>query len=221
MRDRKYLLLDVDNTLYPKSSGLDKVLRNRIIQYLSEKHGMTLQEAEEARERYVKKYGLSLPGIMEDFDVDVAEYQEYIHDIDMSKYIKPNPGLSNILESLPYEKVLYTNSSEDHTRRVIEALGLDIDRFMKIVDFRSTGCRAKPLLDGFQAMLQLVGANGEECIMVDDMPKTISVAKLDFGMGTVLVDEDKVIKLREADWQISEISQLGVITAWQSDKDPK
>jgi len=61
--------------------------------------------------------------------------------------------------------------------------------------------------------LDLVGAKGEECIMVDDMPKTISVAKLDFGMGTVLVDEDKVIKLREADWHIGEINQLGVINS--------
>lgn len=211
MKDRKYLLLDVDNTLYPKSSGLDKLLRNRIIRYLSEKHGLTLKEAEEARERYVRKYGLSLPGIMEDFDVDVGEYQEYIHDVDLARYIKPNPVLASILDDLPYEKVLYTNSSEYHTRRVIDALGLDGGIFTKIVDFRSTGCRAKPLKDGFQAMLDLVGAKGGECIMVDDMPKTISVAKLDFGMGTVLVDEDGLIRLNEADWHISEINQLGVI----------
>lgn len=211
MKDRKFLLLDVDNTLYPKSSGLDLVLRKRIIEYLSEKHGMTIQEAEQARDRYVRKYGLSLPGIMEDFDVDVTEYQEYIHNVDMSKFIKPNPVLAGVLDAIPYTKVLYTNSSEGHSRKVISALGLDIDRFVKIIDFRSTGFRAKPLVEGFQAMLDLIGASGDECVMVDDMPKTIIIAKRDFGMGTVLVDEDLTMRLDEADWHISCINELGVI----------
>lgn len=56
MRAPRYVLLDVDNTLYPKSSGLDRVLRRRIIEYLMDRHGLTSEEAEGARERYVKEW---------------------------------------------------------------------------------------------------------------------------------------------------------------------
>ncbi len=208
MRAPRYVLLDVDNTLYPKSSGLDRVLRRRIIEYLMDRHGLTAKEAEGARERYVKEYGLSLPGIMSDFDTDVVDYQEFIHDVDIEEYVKPDPELCSMLDSIDTEKVLYTNSSEQHTRRVIAALGLDISIFGHIVDFRSTGCIAKPFPESFEAMLRIIGANGEDCVMVDDMPKTIVVAKQVFGMGTVLVDEDDAACCVEADMKIKRISDL-------------
>jgi len=44
--------------------------------------------------------------------------------------------------------------------------------------------------------------------MVDDMPKTIIVAKQAFGMGTVLVDEDDVACCTEADRKIKRIGEL-------------
>lgn len=208
MRAPRYVLLDVDNTLYPKSSGLDKVLRRRIIEYLMDRHGLTAEEAEGARARYIKEYGLSLPGIMNDFDTDVVDYMRFIHDVDIEEYIKPNPELCDMLDAIDAEKVLYTNSSEQHTRRVISALGLNISAFGHIVDFRSTGYIAKPFPESFEAMLGIIGAKGEECVMVDDMPKTIIVAKQAFGMGTVLVDEDDVACCTEADRKIKRIGEL-------------
>jgi putative hydrolase of the HAD superfamily len=204
----KYLVLDLDNTLYPKSSGLDEAMRLRILSYLVVRHGLTEKQASDARERYVKMYGLSLPGIMNDFDVDVVDYQEYIHDVDVKAYVKPNAVLNDILKSCPIEKVIYTNSSLPHVERVFSALGISKGMFSHIVDYRATGCIAKPQMESFASMLEIIHASGEECIMVDDMPKTVCVAKNQFGMKGILVDEDGRGGCQEADWIIKDINEI-------------
>ena len=208
MRLPKFLVLDLDNTLYPKSSGLDEAMRLRILSYLVERHGLTEKQASDARERYVKMYGLSLPGIMSDFDVDIVDYQEFIHDVDVKSFIKPNAELNLILKEVPAEKVIYTNSSLPHVERVLSALGIDRGMFSHIVDYRATGCIAKPQPESFSSMLGIIGAVGDECIMVDDMPRTVCVAKNQFGMKGVLVDEDGAVGCPEADWKISNINEI-------------
>jgi len=214
MRLPKFLVLDLDNTLYPKSSGLDEAMRVRILSYLVERHGLTEKQAGDARERYVRLYGLSLPGIMNDFNVDVADYQEYIHNVDVKAYIKPNPDLNVFLRNLPAKKVIYTNSSSSHVERVLAALEVDSGIFSSIVDYRATGCIAKPQYESFASMLEIIGASGEDCIMVDDMPRTVSVAKKQFDMMGVLVDEDGIGGCSEADWTISSINEIkGIISS--------
>lgn len=207
----KFLVLDLDNTLYPKSSGLDEAMRLRILSYLVVRHGLTVKQASDARERYVKMYGLSLPGIMNDFDVDIVDYQEYIHDVDIKSFIKPNAALNLILTSVPAEKVIYTNSSLPHVERVLSALGVESGMFSHIVDYRAMGCIAKPHADSFASMLGIIGASGKDCIMVDDMPKTVLVAQKNFGMTGVLVDEDMAGGCPEADWTVSNINEIEAV----------
>jgi len=207
----KFLVLDLDNTLYPKSSGLDEAMRLRILSYLVVRHGLTEKQASDARERYVKIYGLSLPGIMNDFEVDIVDYQEYIHDVDVRSFIKPNAELNLILKQVPAEKVIYTNSSLPHVERVLSALGVESGMFSHIVDYRATGCIAKPQAESFASMLGIIGAAGEDCIMVDDMPKTVCVAKKQFGMKGVLVDEDEKGGCPEADWTITHINDIKAV----------
>jgi len=94
---------------------------------------------------------------------------------------------------------------------VCSALGIDRGMFSHIVDYRATGCIAKPQKESFSSMLGIIGAAGEDCIMVDDMPKTVCVAKKQFGMKGVLVDEDGAGGCPEADWKISNIKEIKAI----------
>lgn len=208
----KHLILDLDNTMYPKSSGLDEAMRQRIVLYLVERHGLSFEQATELRQRYVREFGLSLPGIMRDFPVDVADYQAFIHDVDISCYIKPDPALRGFLDRCSLSKVIFTNSSNDHVARVLDALGIKEAAFTRIIDYTGAGFRSKPQPEAFEAMLAQVGAEGPECIMVDDLPKTVCVAKKQFGMRCVLVDEDETGGCDEADWTIRRIGELpGII----------
>lgn len=197
--------------MYPKSSGLDKAMRQRIIEYLVQRHGLTKQEAEDARERYVRLYGLSLPGIMLDFTVDVADYQDFIHGVDIRSYIKPDPVLNDMLAKVNTNKAIFTNSSHDHVTRVLDALGVDSSLFSHVVDFRSTGFKAKPLAVSFDAMLGIIGAEGKDCLIVDDMYKTISIAKREYGMSTAFVDEDCGASGEDADWHVRTINDLAMV----------
>ncbi len=212
METPKNLILDLDNTMYPKSSGLDEAMRQRIVLYLVERHGLTIEQATGLRQRYVREFGLSLPGIMRDFPVDVVDYQAFIHDVDVSLYVKPDPTLRDFLAGCRLRKVIFTNSSNDHVARVLDALGIEAAAFSNIIDYTGTGFRSKPQPEAFEAMLSQVGAEGPDCIMVDDLPKTICVAKNQFGMRCALVDEDGTGGCDEADWSIRNIGELpGII----------
>lgn len=208
----KNLILDLDNTMYPKSSGLDEAMRQRIVLYLAERHGLGLDEAAELRQRYVREFGLSLPGIMRDFPVDVADYQAFIHDVDISRYVSPDPVLREFLNRCELRKVIFTNSSKDHVAKVLAALGIKEAAFSHIIDYTGTGFRSKPQPEAFEAMLTQIGAEGPDCIMVDDLPKTICIAKNQFAMMCALVDEDGIGGCAEADWNIRRIADLpGII----------
>ena len=208
MATPKNLVLDLDNTMYPKSSGLDEAMRQRIVLYLVERHGLTVDQATESRQKYVREFGLSLPGIMRDFPVDVVDYQAFIHDVDISRYVSPDPDLRSFLAGCGLRKVIFTNSSNDHVSSVLEALGIEEDLFTHIIDYTGAGFRSKPQPEAFEAMLSQIGAQGQDCIMVDDLPKTICVAKKQFGMMCALVDEDGTGGCEEADWTIRRIGEL-------------
>jgi putative hydrolase of the HAD superfamily len=211
MKAPMYLILDVDNTLYPKSCGLDEALRQRILSFMVERFGITYEEAAVAREKYVKKFGMSLPGIVDEFNADIADFQVYVHDLDIPSFVKPNPGLAAMLAEIPAKMVLFTNSTTAHSIRILEALGVDSSLFSHIIDYNGIGHRAKPSEEAFKAMLDILGTTGVDCLFVDDMPRSICIAKRQFGMLCALVDEDNSGGCNEADWSIKNIDELAGI----------
>jgi putative hydrolase of the HAD superfamily len=117
--------------------------------------------------------------------VDPEDYLAYVHDIDISGRLHPDPELQVALSAIPLRKAVFTNSSRDHSERVLQALGIT-DQFEEIFDIRVANYLPKPSPEPYHAVLELINLPASCCIMVEDSPENLRTAKT-LGMGTVLV----------------------------------
>jgi putative hydrolase of the HAD superfamily len=179
------IIFDLDNTLYPATNSLFPLIHERINRFMRERAGIPENQVDLLRRQYWQEYGISMVGLMRHHAVDPEEFLEYVHDVDVEGTLRPDPGLAEALENLPGVKVVLTNGSLGHARRVLGALGIQA-AFAQIFDVRVASYRPKPHPEPYQEALRLLGFPGSRCVMVEDMTVNLKTAK-DLGMGTVLV----------------------------------
>lgn len=182
----KFIIFDLDDTLYPRNSGLMQEVGHRIQTWLCNQLGLTWEEAVALGREYFHRYGTTMGGLIAKHDVDVRDYLVFVHDIPVEEYLKPNPALDAMLASIPLRKAVYTNATSEYGWRVLRALGV-AGHFERVVGIEEVGLRNKPYHDAYETMLALLGARGPECILVEDAARNLRPAKA-LGMTTVLVD---------------------------------
>ena len=181
------ILFDLDNTLYSAGQEVFGMMDRRINRYMVEVVGIPRDEVDDLRRSYWKRYGVTMQGLMRHHGVDPEDYLSYVHDIDVGGLLRPDPELYQALQSLPLRRAVFTNSSLDHSERVLNALGLN-GAFEEIFDIRVAGYLPKPCPEPYHAVLDRLGVPASRCIMVEDSPENLRTAK-DLGMGTILVGE--------------------------------
>jgi len=183
-----HAVFDLDETLYPTEVGLMQDVGRRITEWLQRHLGLEATEASRIRELYVRLYGTTLGGLLAEHSdrVDVEDYLAFVHDVPVEDYLRPDPALRAMLETIPLRRVVFTNSTSEHALRVLNALGI-ADLFERIVDIRALNFIHKPRLEAYQRLLTLLGARGPACILVDDRPVNLQPAKR-LGMTTILLN---------------------------------
>jgi len=186
----KFLIFDLDETLYPRNAGLMQEIGVRINRYLIENLNLPADQAQELRKRYYNQHGTALRGlVVERPDVDPEDYLRYVHDLQLADYIGPHPALRDMLRSIPLTKVIFTNATVEHAQNVLNVIGI-ADQFADIIDVRRVGYVSKPDPRAYQLLLDILGARGDECILIEDAVRNLLPAKA-LGMTTVLVDSDE------------------------------
>jgi putative hydrolase of the HAD superfamily len=185
----RFLIFDLDETLYPRNAGLMQEIGVRINRYLIENLHLPQEQANELRKRYYNQHGTALRGlVVERPDVDPEDYLHYVHDIRLTDYLGPDPALAEMLRSIPLTKVIFTNATVEHAQNVLNILGI-ADQFADIVDVRRVEYVSKPNVDAYARLLNILHARGEECILVEDSVRNLLPGKA-LGMTTILVDSD-------------------------------
>jgi putative hydrolase of the HAD superfamily len=182
-----FILFDLDNTLYTPDHKLFTLIDQRINRYMIEVAGIPCEEVDDLRRSYWQRYGVTMRGLMRHHGIDPEDYLAYVHDVDVAGRLRPDPELHRALERLPLRRVIFTNSSIDHSERVLKALGLG-DIFEDIFDIRVAGYLPKPYPEPYHAVLSRIGTSADRCIMVEDSPENLRTAK-ELGMGTILVSD--------------------------------
>ncbi|HOP39788.1 MAG TPA: pyrimidine 5'-nucleotidase [Geobacteraceae bacterium] len=182
-----YILFDLDNTLYTTEWELFTLIDQRINRYMNEVVGIPQAEVDTLRRSYWHRYGVTMRGLMRHHGVDPEDYLSYVHDIDVSSKLHPDPVLREALATIPLRRAIFTNSSRDHSERVLNALGLS-GLFEEIFDIRIANYLPKPSPEPYYAVLDRIGIPASRCIMVEDSPENLRTAKK-LGMGTILVGE--------------------------------
>jgi putative hydrolase of the HAD superfamily len=219
----KFIIFDLDDTLYPRENGLMQEVGRRIQMWLHDRLGLTWEEAAVQRREYFRRYGTTLGGLVAEHDVDVREYLAFVHDVPVEHYLDPDPALAAMLDGIPLRKAIYTNGTVEHARRVLRALGV-ADHFVQVVGIEEVGLRNKPYRDAYERMLALLGVQGPECVMVEDSMRNLRPAKA-LGLTTVLVDAHGSLARtgrsaalaempgRDADFVVAHVLDVGRVVA--------
>ena len=184
------LFFDLDDTLYPSSSGLWHAIKDRMNLYMLERLGVPEKDVPVLREQYFKMYGTTLRGLEERHNVDKEDFLAFVHDLTLKDYLTPNPILRDIIASLPTRNFIFTNADIPHARRVLAALQLD-DLFETVVDVNAVAPYCKPMPESFAIAMELADEpDPRKCVMIDDLPRTTRAA-LDVGMASLLYGTDE------------------------------
>jgi putative hydrolase of the HAD superfamily len=185
----KFLVFDLDNTLYPQGSGVMEEIGRRIQLWLCRELGLTWEEAVDLRREYLREHGTTMGGLVAEHSVDVSHYLDFVHRIRVDEHLEPDPALREMLDRISLRKVVYTNATSAHGRRVLRALGVR-EQFERIIGIEDVGFHNKFSRQAYERMLALLEASGPECVMVEDSPRNLPSAKA-VGMTTILVDAEK------------------------------
>ncbi|MBA0849678.1 hypothetical protein Goshw_019134 [Gossypium schwendimanii] len=131
------LLFDLDDTLYPLSSGLAKACGNNIKDYMVEKLGIGREKIVELSNYLYKNYGTTMAGLRAvGYDFDYDDYHSYVHGGLPYENLKPDPQLRSLLLTLPIRKIIFTNADRVHAIKALSKLGLE-DCFEGIICFET------------------------------------------------------------------------------------
>ena len=179
------IFFDLDDTLYPASTGLWHAIKERMNVYMRDRMGFDQEDIPRLREKYFKEYGTTLRGLQANHTMDVEDYLAFVHDLPLQDYLAPDPALRPVLASLPVRRLIFTNADASHARRVLHALALD-GLFDAIVDVNTVSPYCKPMPESFGIAMQAAGeSDPARCVMIDDLPRTTQAAR-QYGMYGVL-----------------------------------
>ena len=186
----RYILFDLDCTLYSVRYGLEENVVVRLKQYLARYLGTSVEKAAAERNIYIAtgQYGTTLEWLIaEKGFTDTADYFAYIHPENEADSLPPDPELRRFIENLPYPCSILTNSPLFHAERIIRKLGLE-GLFNRIFDIESNGLKGKPDASAFRRALDALGLKPEEVLFVDDTPRYVE-GFLALGGRGILFDE--------------------------------
>ena len=178
-------IFDLDNCLYPASTGLFELIDERMGAYIQRLLSCDAVEAKRVQKAHFHEHGTTLAGLMREHDVDPHEFLEDVHSIPLDR-IAPNDRLARGLARLPGRKLIFTNGDAPYARRVLGALGIE-DRFDELHDIHASELRPKPDEHGYRLLLDRFGIDPARAVMVEDMAQNLKPAK-ELGMTTVWVD---------------------------------
>lgn len=201
------LLFDVDDTLYPLSSGLSKEVTKNIIEYMITKLGINETKVPEMCVQLYKDYGTTMAGLKAiGYDFDYDDYHSFVHGRLPYEMLKPDPVLRSLLHSLPIRKVIFSNANEAHVAIVLKRLGLE-DCFEDVICFESlnptqrsceqhrddagselpkTPVVCKPFEGAFEETFRMANINPKKTLFFDDSIRNLQTAKT-LGLHTVWV----------------------------------
>jgi putative hydrolase of the HAD superfamily len=178
-------IFDLDNCLYPASTGLFSLIDERMTAYIQRLLDCEFDEARRVQKDHFHTHGTTLAGLMQDHEIDPHEFLEDVHDIPLDRVTK-NERLSEALGRLPGRRFVFTNGDAPYARRVLEAIGVH-DHFQDLHDIHASSYRPKPDPHGYELLCERFGIDPKDALLVDDMAQNLRPAKA-LGMTTVWVD---------------------------------
>lgn len=175
-------IFDLDNTLYPAGSNLFARVSSRMTEYIQAHFSLNHDEARALQRDLFRRHGTTLRGLMVEHGVEGEGFLSFVHDIDVSD-IPANHALEAAIARLPGRKIIYTNGSVPHARRIMERIGVD-HHFEHVFDIVAADYVPKPDPGPYEVLVARHGIDPRRAVMVEDMARNLEPAAA-LGMTTV------------------------------------
>ncbi|HEX8471318.1 MAG TPA: pyrimidine 5'-nucleotidase [Brevundimonas sp.] len=182
-------IFDLDNTLYPPESQFMRLVEKRINDYVVRTSGLPGPEALIVQKGYLREYGTSLAGLMAHYRIDPHDFLAEVHDVPLD-VLTPDAGLRAGLERLKGPRLVFTNGSAGHAKRVLDRLALS-DLFDGVFALEDADLIPKPDPRTFARMTERFGVSAASAAFFEDTARNLKPAKA-IGMTTVLVGVEAV-----------------------------
>jgi HAD superfamily hydrolase (TIGR01549 family) len=182
----KYCIWDVDLTFYRVTQEMADGLKDRIYEYISQGKEITLGEAKKDYEREFERTK-SKTAAMVALGFSKYAIQEVIDSIDKQKYIKKDPRLIQLFNTLDnYKHAIVSNSTRVSVNETLKRLGLEKDLFKTIIT-KDEVSEYKPSPAPFLRVMEKLGARPEECVSIGDVENSDIIPAKKLGMKTIFV----------------------------------
>jgi putative hydrolase of the HAD superfamily len=178
-------IFDLDNCLYPASTGLFSLIDERMGAYIERLLGCGPEEAKRVQKAHFHAHGTTLAGLMKEHGIDPHDFLTDVHDIPLDR-VKADERLGRLLPRLPGRRFVFTNGDAPYARRVLEAIGVG-GHFDDLHDIHASSYRPKPDPHGYALLCERFGIDPAHALLADDMVQNLEPAKK-LGMTTVWVD---------------------------------
>eukprot|EP00850_Spirogloea_muscicola_P007008 SM000034S12762 [mRNA] locus=s34:646324:649661:+ [translate_table: standard] len=151
------LLFDLDDTLYPLSSGLAEACARNIQEYMIEHLSFSRHNVEEVSQQLYIKHGTTLAGLQAlGYNLDYDHWHSlimygvhfeagnpvyvclifFVHGRLPYEVLRPDPSLRTLLLSMKQRRLIFTNADHPHAMKVLRLLGVE-DLFEAIISFET------------------------------------------------------------------------------------
>jgi len=178
-------IFDLDNCLYPASTGLFELIDQRMGAYIQRLLSCDPVEARRVQKTHFHAHGTTLAGLMKDHHVDPDEFLADVHAVALDR-VQCDRRLARLLPRLPGRRFVFTNGDAVYARRVLEKIGVG-DQFDDLHDIRASSYRPKPDPHGYALLCERFAIDPRRALLVDDMAQNLVPAKA-LGITTVWVD---------------------------------
>ena len=178
-------IFDLDNTMYDINLGLFKKISNRITDFIMYKYSLDIDQAKKIQKEYYLKYGLTLRGLIVEKKLEPDEFLDYVHDVEHPE-LKKNDQLISKIRILEGKKIIFTNATSKHAKKILKILELEHD-FDQIIDIKDLEYIPKPDKRSYKKLLECLNLNKEnldKTIFFEDTVKNLIPAK-ELGITTV------------------------------------
>ena len=188
------LFIDLDNTIYPESMGVDQLMVARIQEYCVKVLGISPEEARQLHKKYFHDYGLAIRGLIKHHNINPSEYDLFVDGgLPLDGLIVQDEPLRQMLLALPpWPRYIFTNAGRRHAERVIRLLGLEsVCPSERIIccNYEDPNFVCKPDESAFIRAMKIAGVqNSFQCALIDDNVSNVTAA-LRMGWKSVLVRE--------------------------------
>jgi putative hydrolase of the HAD superfamily len=203
LKDIRYWIFDLDNTLYPSESNLFSKIDERMKKFIMKNLSLDHEQAYRLQKKYYLDYGTTLNGLMLNHSINPINFLDYVHNINIDN-IEPNFKLNNALKKLKGAKYVYTNSSENHAIRVLKKLNI-FEHFNDIFDIEAANFIPKPKIESLHKFINYYKIEPIKAAFFEDISRNLINPKK-IGFKTVLVlnkshsdTKNKLFSLKEVE----------------------